>query len=97
MIILGTIWMTAKCCRADDVTDNRATPRRRVLKSAFIVLSEKAPKVECVARNVSDIGAALEMSTTYGVPTNFDASIDGVRRRCRVVWRSDTRLGVMFE
>jgi len=79
------------------VNEKRSAPRRRVLKSAFIILSDKAPKVECIARNISDIGAALEMSTTYGVPTNFDASIDGVRRHCRVVWRSDTRLGVMFE
>jgi hypothetical protein len=79
------------------VTEPRASPRRRVLKTAQIVLSEKAPKIECIARNISETGAYLQVSTTFGIPTNFVVIIDGVRRPCRSVWRTDTKLGVAFQ
>ena len=41
------------------VNEKRAAPRRRVLKTAFIVLSEKAPKLECALKNISETGAML--------------------------------------
>jgi hypothetical protein len=78
------------------VSENRIAPRRRVLKSAFIVISEKAPKLECTVRSISDSGAALQVSTTVGLPQTFELIIDGVRRRCRVVRRTDTNIGVRF-
>ena len=77
------------------VTEKPRSPRHRVLKGAFIVISEKAPKLECTVRNISDTGAALQVSTTFGLPQAFD--IDGVRRRCHVAWRADIKIGVFFE
>ena len=77
--------------------ENRRAARKRVLKTGYIVFSDKAPKLECAVRNVSETGASLQVSATLGIPTNFDAIIDGVRRRCRSVWRTDTRIGVAFE
>jgi hypothetical protein len=79
------------------VNERRTTSRHRVLKSAFIVISEKAPKLECTVRNISEIGAALQVSTTIGIPTHFKVYIDGVRHCCRSVWRTDTKIGVVFE
>jgi len=69
------------------VENKRVAARRRVLKTGYIVISDKAPKLECTVRNVSETGAALQVSTTIGIPTSFDAIIDGVRRHCRSVWR----------
>jgi hypothetical protein len=66
------------------------------LKTAFIVVSSKQPKIECAVRNISDTGAALEVSTTFGIPSNFDLIIDGVRRHCQSVWRTETKIGIMF-
>ena len=77
--------------------DRRIAPRRRVLKSAFIVISDKAPKLECTVRNISDTGAALQVSTTIGIPARFDVIVDGVRYHCRSVWRTDTKMGLAFE
>ena len=77
--------------------EKRTTSRHRVLKSAFIVISEKAPKLECTVRNISESGAALQVSTTIGIPSHFDVIVDGVRHHCRSVWRSDTKIGVAFE
>jgi hypothetical protein len=78
------------------VSEKRSISRKRVLKSAQIVLSDKAPKLECAVKNISDTGACLQVSTTYGLPMSFDVVIEGARRQCRVVWRTDTNLGVMF-
>lgn len=79
------------------MTNKRSAPRQRVLKGAFIILSEKAPRLECTVRNISAAGAALQVSTTVGLPTAFDLVIDGVRRRCHSQWRTDTKIGVLFE
>jgi hypothetical protein len=53
-------------------------------------------EIECAVRNISDTGAALEVSTTFGIPSNFDLIIDGVRRHCQSVWRTETKIGIMF-
>jgi hypothetical protein len=78
------------------MSEHRISPRRRVLKSGLIAFSDKVPKLECTVRNVSDTGACVQVSTTVGMPTSFGLLIDGVRHECRVVWRTDTRLGVTF-
>ena|SRR3990170_3638207 len=77
--------------------ERRRAARARILKTGKIVLSEKAPKIECTVRNLSEGGACLQVSTTYGIPSHFDVILDGVRRHCRVAWATDTRLGVAFE
>lgn len=79
------------------VNEKRVTQRRRVLRAAYIVISDKAPKLECGVRNFSEAGAALEVSTTFGIPSSFDIIIDGARRHCRSVWRTDTKMGVAFQ
>ena len=77
--------------------EKRAASRRRVLKTAYIIISEKAPKIECTVRNISDTGAALQVSTTIGIPKCFEVVIDGTRRHCCTMWRTDTKLGVAFQ
>jgi hypothetical protein len=77
--------------------EKRRAPRTRMLKSGRIALSEKAPKIECAIRNMSETGACLQISSTYGIPAYFDLLLSGNERRaCHVVWRTDTRLGVAF-
>ncbi len=71
--------------------------RRRILKNAQIILGEKAPKLDCAVRNLSDTGACLQVSTTYGIPSTFEVIIEGVRRTCRSIWRTDTKIGVTFD
>jgi len=78
------------------VEEKRIATRRRMLKTAYIVISDKAPKIECTARNISETGASLQISTTLGIPTSFDVVIEGVRRHCRSVWRTDTKIGIAF-
>jgi hypothetical protein len=79
------------------MNERRATPRRRVLKTARIATSEKAPKLECTVKDLSALGAGLQVSTTFGLPSSFGADIEGQRRRCNAAWRSNTKIGVKFE
>jgi len=78
------------------VQENRTNLRKRVLKTAQIILSDKAPKLDCTVRNISDTGACVQVSTTYGLPASFDIVIEGTRRSCRAVWRTDIKIGVTF-
>lgn len=77
--------------------DKRTNYRKRILKNAQIILSERAPKLDCAVRNLTDTGACLQVSTTYGIPATFDVVIEGVRRPCRSIWRTDTKMGIAFE
>jgi len=79
------------------VNEKRGSVRRRVLKTAFIIMSDKAPKLECTVRNISETGAALQVSTTIGIPKSFVVIIDGVHHHCHSVWRTDAMIGVAFE
>jgi len=78
------------------VTEQRRHFRKRVFKTAQIVVTENAPILECRARDLSAYGARLTLSATYGLPQQFDVIIDGERRAVRSVWRTCTEMGVMF-
>lgn len=77
--------------------EKRKAALRRVLKTAYIVFSDKAPKLECAVRNVSVSGALLQVSSTVSIPAIFDVVIERVRRRCSSVWKTDTRIAVAFK
>jgi len=79
------------------MTERRVSFRGRTLKGGLIVLGEKAPKLECTVRNFTKAGAALQVSTTFGLPQHFDLVVDGIARRCRSQWRTDNKIGVVFE
>src|SRR5262249_23685732 len=78
------------------VAEQRRHFRKRVFKTAQIVVTENAPMLECRARDLSAFGARLCLPATYGLPQQFDVIIDGERRAVRSVWRTCTERGVMF-
>jgi hypothetical protein len=76
---------------------NRAAPRQRTLKAGTIEFSGGV--IDCVVRNISETGAALEVASPMGIPTEFNLMISGniAKRPCRVVWVKDKRIGVTFK
>jgi len=76
--------------------EERTRSRKRIFKAAHIVLTDNAPKIECVARDVTAAGAKLFLSTTFGLPSHFEVIIDGKRKSCRSVWRTYKEMGVIF-
>ena len=77
--------------------ERRKVQRGRTLKAGSINFN-RASGIDCRVRNMSPVGACLEVSSQIGIPNDFVLAVayDKFKRSCRVVWRSDTRLGVEF-
>jgi hypothetical protein len=73
------------------------TRRRRALKGARIVFKGHGATIECTVRNLSDLGACLNVESYIGIPDTFDLVLDNAPvRSCRVTWRKATQIGVAF-
>jgi hypothetical protein len=80
------------------VAERKRYPRLRTLKTGKIVFDRRSCVIDCTVRNLSAVGACLELPSTIGVPDRFDLLIGPGKaaRRCRVAWKDDTRVGVTF-
>jgi hypothetical protein len=79
------------------MNERRDSARHRVLKAGTIEFN-RAGGISCTVRNLSATGACLEVESPLGIPETFDLFVtsDHVARHCRVVWRSEHRIGVAF-
>jgi hypothetical protein len=75
------------------MVETRAAPRFRVAKPARI--EHGGEKVICTLRDLSLTGASLEVTD----PATFTLVVpeDGLKVSCRIVRRTDFRIGVAFE
>jgi hypothetical protein len=83
----------------DVMEERRRVQRTRVLRAATIIFNHRSSTIDCVVRNLTNVGARLHVASTAGIPANFALTFDGGRssRACRMVWSRDDRLGVIFE
>ena len=79
------------------VDEGRKAPRHRVLKAGTI--SFGGAGISCTIRNLSETGAALDVTSPVGIPNEFVLIVeaDSSARQCRIVWRKERRIGVAFE
>ena len=77
--------------------DKRTALRHRALKAGTIEFNGGA--IDCVVRNESATGAALEVTSPLGIPDQFMllVAVDRSSRRCQIVWRKEKRIGVTFK
>jgi hypothetical protein len=77
--------------------ERRTSPRHRVFKAGTIEFS--GSKIDCVIRNISATGAAIEVKSPAWFPDSFVLAVasDGSARRCHIIWREDKRIGVAFD
>ena len=70
---------------------------RDVLKPGTIEFGLNS--VPCMVRNLSEECAALDVSSSFGLPDYFTLvlTLEGLRFSARVIWRQDMRVGVVFE
>ena len=78
------------------MVEKRVLSRHRVLKAATIEFGGSA--IDCTLRNVSKIGAALEVASPVGIPDRFTLVVprEGLQIACRVIYRKERRIGVKF-
>ena len=79
------------------MNERRNSARHRVFKSGTIEFN-RAGGISCTVRNLSATGACLEVESPLGIPETFALFManDHVAHHCRVVWRSEHRIGVAF-
>jgi hypothetical protein len=78
--------------------ERRKVRRHRTLKAGLINFN-RAATVTCRVRDLSLIGACLEVASQIGIPDDFTLLIesDQAKHPCHVVWRTVTRMGVEFQ
>ena len=80
------------------MNESRADRRHRVLKAGLIEFSGGGA-IGCAVKNLSASGAALEFESALDIPDRLTLCIppEPVKRQCRVIWRSQKRIGISFE
>ena len=78
--------------------DRRAPARYREFKAGTIGFNETGI-ISCTVRNLAARGACLTVASQIGIPDHFTLTIaaDHLRRTCRVAWRKDDRIGIVFD
>ncbi|THD70050.1 MAG: PilZ domain-containing protein [Bradyrhizobium sp.] len=78
------------------MNERRAAQRQRVFKAGTIEFDGSG--VDCTIRNMSSIGAALDVASPVGIPHEITLNIasSNERQNCRIVWRKEKRIGVIF-
>jgi hypothetical protein len=76
--------------------ERRAAPRHRVLRAGTILIGDGS--INCMAHDMSDTGALLGVTSSAEIPDYFTLilSPNGCHKSCRVMWRQQLRMGVMF-
>lgn len=79
------------------MVEKRTAPRHRVLKAGTIEFGGGA--IDCTIRNLSNAGAALDVTSPVGIPDQFTlvVSSDRLHFACRVIYRKERRIGVKFD
>ena len=77
--------------------ERRKITRTRVLKGAKFLLG-KSSVIDCVVRDITNVGAGVDVPNTIDLPEALDLTYDGGRsfRGCRRVWRKLNKIGVEF-
>jgi hypothetical protein len=79
--------------------EQRKNVRRALSYPAQVDIGDNSPPRQCMLNDVSEDGAQIAIEDASGLPNLFILimGFDGTaRRRCRVIWRSETRIGVEF-
>jgi hypothetical protein len=76
--------------------DKRKAASRKVKRAAKISFARQ--HVTCTVRSLSATGASIEAANTAAIPDSFNLlmEMESTTRRCAVVWRKPTQIGVEF-
>jgi hypothetical protein len=78
------------------MNERRAARRQRVFKAGTIEFG--AGGIDCIIRNVSPAGAALDVASPAGIPheITLNTITSDQHQHCYIVWRKEKRIGVTF-
>ena len=77
--------------------ERRRTPREPTHQAVRLTFDDGSPWIRGTMTNISTGGACVWISSSRTLPGEFNLLLPlNQRRRCRLVWRSDDKLGVEF-
>jgi PilZ domain len=82
------------------MADKRRHVRIPAREPARIVSLDDSPsQITCTITDLSQRGARLSVESTADIPEVFELLIEpsGLRRLCKVAWRSEDEVGVAFQ
>jgi hypothetical protein len=84
---------------ATALEDKRSSQRRRILKQGRISFNGRRSTIDCTVRDFSETGALLKVTSSVGVPDQFELVLVTENRviPCVVVRRGAKEVGVVFE
>ncbi len=83
---------------SETFVERRSQVRHKVLKGGTLAF-DGGGSVDCTVRNISQIGARVDIASPIGVPASFTLYIasEHFMRHCHRVWSSERRIGVVFD
>jgi len=81
------------------INDKRGATRRPMRYAAWVAL-KPGQLHGCALSDMSNTGARIDVENAKAIPDHFVLLLSGngkARRKCRVVWRKATQIGVTFE
>ncbi|KPF97720.1 PilZ domain-containing protein [Rhodopseudomonas palustris] len=61
-----------------------------------LIVGPKLPVVSCNVVDYSAGGACVELNSDISLPSRFELLHGGTKKKCRMVWKRDRRVGVAF-
>jgi hypothetical protein len=74
----------------------RVRPSGKMSSMAKVIVGPRAPIIDCSIVDYSAGGACLEVNGQTQLPNRFELLFGGTKKRCRVVWNTGRRFGVVF-
>jgi hypothetical protein len=92
----GSFNMVEPCAVTESVStsNRRAVPRHDVATAATIGSGRDA--IPCMLRNISAVGAELELASHIDIPEYFTLAAQGTHLPSQVIWRKEKRIGIVF-
>jgi hypothetical protein len=88
---------TGRQVRGENAMDKRTSSRSKVAMAGAIEFGDIS--INCMVRDVSNIGATLELTAPHDIPRHVTLVLmaDIMRLPSHVVWRKSKRVGIAFD
>ena len=77
------------------ISERRLVLRYRVTKHAMMEFEGSSGA--CTIRDISAMGAGLDLPDRSEIPLEFVLVANGIRMRCCRIWQSEQRIGLVFD
>ena len=80
------------------MSEQKSMPRGRTFLAGKIISNYGQSSIDCIVRQMSDVGAVIEVESALGIPPHFHLLIpgEGEPQPCKRAWQSEKQVGLVF-